>query len=374
MSSKDPNAPCNRSVSTSSNDSDGSIYSQSTVPTLYSNHTRRTFKENSNIDPGYGVNVRDSTETYASTVPSFEDLAKKTQFEVVDDRYEIFPSEAVHSTPSIFGDLFPSTRRLQIRHDDATIDGNMNLRVDTLAPLQGCQLREVTLFHLRMHDLRDRKFSLRRYCRDSGQEVCHSRRKYQQPAADRRASLQRSLSTVLSSLRPKSEPSSPTSPTLKRHDSSYKSGAEEGHFDINEADEDWDDDAESADPLREPVPTPTIQLEFSNYAHVDVKRRGTKSSKRYEYEYWCTKYQWKRTSRKDGDFREISYHLINNTTSKSVAHIIPEPLSPLEIVEEEGKGGWVPPSSMWISDPSVFAKMKDVAEWVISISSSCVSK
>lgn len=367
MSSNNPSAPCNRSVSSNSTDSDGSAYSQSTVPTVYSDRTRQTLKDQDIVDHGYGVDARDSTETYASTVPSFDDLAQKPQFEVVDDRYEVFPSEAVPSTPSTFADLFPSTRRLQIKHDDTTIDGNMNLRVDTLAPLQGCQLREVTLFHLRMHDLRDRKFSLRRYCRDSGQEVCHSSRKYQRPAADRRSSLQRSFSTVLSSLRPKSEPSSPTSPSLNRQDSGYKSGSEEDHFDVDDVDEDWDEDAESADPLRESAPTPTTQLEFSNYAHVNVTRRGTKSSKRYEYEYWCTRYQWKRASRKDGDFQEISYHLLNTTTSKSVAHIIPDPLSPLEVVEEESKGGWVPPSSMWISDPSVFAKMKDVAEWVFSI-------
>jgi hypothetical protein len=169
------------------------------------------------------------------------------------------------------------------------------------------------------------------------------------------------LSTVLSSLRPQSEPNSPTSPKFKRQDSGYKSGTEEDYFDVDEADEYWDD-VESADPSRESIPTPTTQLEFSNYAHVNVKRCGTKSSKRYEYEYWCTKYQWKRASRKDGDFQEISYHLINTATSKSVAHIIPEPLSPSEVVEEESKGGWVPPSSMWISDPAVFAKMKDVAE------------
>lgn len=362
MSSNDPGALCNRSVSSGSTDSNGSAYSQSTVPTVYSDRTRTKLKDHSIVDPCYGVDARASTETYASTIPSFEDLAQKPQFEVVDDRYEVFPSEAVPSTPSIFGDLFPSTRRLQIKHDDTTIDGNMNLRVDTLAPLHGCQLHEVTLFHLRMHDLRDRKFSLRRYCRDSGQEVCHSSRKYQQPSADRRASLQRSLSTVLSSLRPKSEPTSPTSPSLKRHDSGYNSGSEEHHFDIDEVDEDWDEDAESTYPSRDSVPTPTIQLEFSNYAHVDVKRSGTRSSKRYEYEYWCAKYQWKRASRKDGDFKEISYHLINTTTSKSIAHIIPDPLSPLEVVEEDSKGGWVPPSSMWISDPSIFAKMKDVAE------------
>jgi hypothetical protein len=37
-------------------------------------------------------------------------------------------------------------------------------------------------------------------------------------------------------------------------------------------------------------------------------------------------------------------------------------MTPLEAVEEESKGGWVPPCSMWISDPSVYERMPDVAE------------
>jgi len=110
----------------------------------------------------------------------------------------------------------------------------------------------------------------------------------------------------------------------------------------------------------------TIQVDFSNYAHVDDKRRISKGSKRYDFEYGSTKYQWRRTVCKDGILKKISYHLINTATSKSVAHIIPETLTPLEAVEEESKGGWVPPSSMWISDPSAFERMKDVADVIVA--------
>jgi hypothetical protein len=106
----------------------------------------------------------------------------------------------------------------------------------------------------------------------------------------------------------------------------------------------------------------SIMLEFSNYAHVELKRRGAGMTKRYEYEYWGTKYQWKRESRRDGDLREVSYHLINMRTSKRVAHIMPEILTPLEAIEEESKGGWIPPSSMWISDATAYRNMHDVAE------------
>lgn len=103
-------------------------------------------------------------------------------------------------------------------------------------------------------------------------------------------------------------------------------------------------------------------LEFSNYAHVEVNRRGTNAAKKYEYEYWSTKYQWRREMRKEGDLREASYHLVNLKTGKTVAHLVPDILTPLEAVEEASKGGWIPPSSMWINDSFVYDKMPDIAE------------
>lgn len=102
-------------------------------------------------------------------------------------------------------------------------------------------------------------------------------------------------------------------------------------------------------------------MEFSNYAHVELKRRGA-SSTRYEYEYWWTKYQWRCETRKDGDLREVSYHLVDTRTSRTIAHLVPDILTPLEAIEEQSKGGWVPPSSIWITDPSAYERMPDVAE------------
>ncbi|MBE7181245.1 MAG: hypothetical protein INR71_08560, partial [Terriglobus roseus] len=40
------------------------------------------------------------------------------------------PTPIYPATPSDFAELFPSSRELLIRHDDTTVDGNMNLRVD----------------------------------------------------------------------------------------------------------------------------------------------------------------------------------------------------------------------------------------------------
>lgn len=301
--------------------------------------------------------ARASTETYASTVPSLDDLPEEPQYEVPVHRHEVFATDAIPSTPPEFAALFPSSRRLLIRHDDATVDGNMNLRVDTKLSASGGRTRDVILFHLRMHDLKNRRFSLRRYCRESGREVCHSSRKYTQTAVDKRPGFQRSLSNALSTLRIRSESTMPTLSSLKRRDSGYDSmGDDDEDFELPKS------HATSRMSTNMPIPTNTTQLEFSNYAHVEVKRRGAKSSKRYCYSYWGKDYQWRREVRKDGDFKEVSYHLVDAVTSKSIANIFPEPMTRTEAAEEDAKGGWVPPCSMWIQDPTVFSGLTDVAE------------
>ncbi|OJD18120.1 hypothetical protein AJ78_01838 [Emergomyces pasteurianus Ep9510] len=357
-----PQEPTMRNGSSTTSASSGrSNHSHSTCQTAYSHQPVL-------IVPGKGslqdaVDGRESTDTYTSTLLSEaeEDVSNEIPIELVADRYEDFPSNAIPSSPPSFGELFPSTRRLLIRHDDTTIDGNMNLRIDTIAPQPGGRQCEIILFHLRMHDLRNRKFSLRRYCRDSGREVCHSTRKFHYPSAEMLTALQRPLTNAFSTLRSKSDSISPTTSGLWRQDSGYKSASEY---------------PETADSRRysigalsrskSPEPTNTIQLEFSNYAHVDVKRRGPRGSKHYDFEYWSTRYQWKRTSRKDGDSKEISFDLYHTAKSKPVAHISPEPLTPLEALEEKSKGGWVPPCSLWISDPSLYESMKDVADVIVA--------
>ena len=303
-----------------------------------------------------------SVGTYASTVASDEDLDEDEEKygpydepEYVEDAYV---SSAVPSTPSEFAQFFPSKRRLNVRHDDS-VDGNMNLRVDTEVHTTEGRPVDLTLFYLRMHDLKNREFSLRRYCRDSGKEVCKSSRKYTKPSAKGRPTLQRSMSSALATLGLKSESkSSPASSSfsIKRHDSGYGSGSD-----------DDDDPRLGPSPSTEcrtslPIPTNTTKLEFSNYAHIDVKRRGTKSSKRYEFEYWGSQYAWKRVARKNGDKKEISYHLINTDAGVDVAHIIPDPMTPAEAQLERDAGGWVPPSSMWISDSKVLDRETDVAQ------------
>ncbi|KLJ12120.1 hypothetical protein EMPG_12765 [Blastomyces silverae] len=357
---KDPTAR-NDSSTTTSASSHRSNQSHSTYQTAYSHQPVVITLGKGN--PQDGVEGRESTDTYASTTLSEteEDTNDEPPIELVSDRYEDFPSNPIPSSPPTFGELFPSSRRLLIRHDDTTIDGNMNLRIDTIAVQPGGRQYDITLFHLRMHDLRNRKFSLRRYCRDSGREVCHSARKFHQPSAEMLTALQRPLTSAFSTLRSKSDSISATTNGLWRQNSGYKSSTE-----CTENGNGRRYSIESLSRPKSPEPTNVIQLEFSNYAHVDVKRRGPKGSKHYDFEYWSTRYQWKRSSRRDGDSKEISFDLYHAAKSKPVAHILTEHLTPLEALEERSKGGWIPPCSMWISDPSLYESMKDVADVIVA--------
>jgi hypothetical protein len=131
---------------------------------------------------------------------------------------DVVEPNARPSSPQEFAKLFPSLNRLSIRHDEFTPDGNMSLRIDTV--VTGRRRTAIQLFHLRMYDLAKREFSLRRYCRDSGREVCNSKRLYAGPASchstrgkhqkkeekeeSNRPSLQRSMSSAFKSLGGKS--------------------------------------------------------------------------------------------------------------------------------------------------------------------------
>ncbi|KAI5195759.1 hypothetical protein E4T39_08061 [Aureobasidium subglaciale] len=310
---------------------------------------------------------RSSTETYASTVPS----------EVDDDedflgsdglcplpRPDPYGNSAIPSTPSDFAELFPSERLLSIRHDDATPDGNMNLRIDTVYEDSGCSPVDVTLFHLRMHDLKARQFSLRRYCRESGREVCHSIQKCQKSGIERRMSIQKSLSNAFASLRSiadhkASRPSA--SERLKRSDSGYESLQSRKSIDLNQ--QAFVLPGSTRD--RVSIPTKTIKLEFSNYAQVEIKRCGSKSSKRYEFEYWGVHYAWRRIVNRIGA-KQISFCLFRNNEDRSLARILPIPMSGMQQREELSKGGWVPPCTMDIVDEEIIQNHSEISDVVVA--------
>lgn len=262
------------------------------------------------------------------------------------------------TTPSDFGRLFPSHRRLTIRHDDSTLDGNMNLLIDTNVLAYGGQ-RQMTLFHLRMQDLENREFSLRRYCRDSGREVCHSALKQDTSAAVKRSRLSRSLSNAVGSMLPRSGARTPPPDNLKRFDSGYGS--------MYSVDVDGYDQPGSADQRssNENSRLPNVvRLEFSNYAHVDVNRRGSMGTQTYEYEYWGVRYKWKRT--KHPGLSEVSFNLTRSGSDQTLGCMRPIPRTASEMSEEKRLGGWIAPYSMWIDDETIIHAQKDVADVVVA--------
>ncbi|OBT50468.1 hypothetical protein VE04_09442 [Pseudogymnoascus sp. 24MN13] len=298
----------------------------------------------------------------------------------------------VPTTPHDFASFFPSHRRLTIAHDTSAEDMAMNLVISTTP--EGGLKTPMQLFHLRMHDVPTRAFSLRRYCRESGREVCHSvlrqggEKVKQQKKPTKHPKLQRSMSTALatvtrggvkradtwgaSSNKSSYPPPHPT-PLLTiptRHDSGYATNAADDDDDFSSSDSEDNDEEFSPTPLSS-LPgkkgkkgkTNTTHLEFSNYAHVDLTRRGSAGKgKRWDFEYWGTPYSWKR----EGE----SYHLVPTSNSSgnnvgAVAHIVPDVLTPSQIREEEKEGGWIPKCSFWISDPKLL-RGGDVADVVVA--------
>lgn len=344
--------------------SESSEYSRSTAPTVYSDQPFEVGKpRHSSVTGGisnelaqpeeYRPNdTRSSVDTYASTIPSQDDLPSFPSYEVPLDRGQIFPPTSIPSTPQEFAHLFPSQRRLLIRHDDSTVDGNMNLCIDSEISEPRAKPQRISLFHLRMKDLHERETSLRRYCRDSGREVCHSSRMVHRPQFQKRPGIQRSLTNAMHTIGLNGL-TSKGQPEMKRSNTFDGYGVDE---------DDYSGPTKPSQTSR--TSDKVIQLEFSNYAHVNLVSSGKKSSKKYEFEYWGIKYQWKREIRREGDTTEISYHLSNTSTSRVLAHIMPDVLTKGETREEEHKGGWIPPSSLWISDKRTVKGSPDLAESV----------
>lgn len=270
-----------------------------------------------NQDSATARSSHHSVNTYASTRPSEEDSVNFRDYKGPITRLHVGASDAIPSVPEEFAALFPSRRRLRISHDDATSDGNMNLRVDTLISDTKRRTRRLSLFHLRMYSLQDRHFSFRRYYRESGREICSS-------ICKDKANVLHSLGNAFQQLQ------------LTQGGSVSNS--------------------ERGTPPKTPfAPTNTIKLEFANYVQIEVSKRSTT----YEYEYWGVEYVWKRNVYKQGNFQVILYQLFNRKTGKPIAHITPDTLSASEAKEEKDLGGWVPPCTMKIEDPEVYKSSTD---------------
>lgn len=251
---------------------------------------------------------------------------------------------ALPTTPHEFGELFPSPRKITIRHDDATFDGNYNLRLDTYITLRNGSLLPVTLFHLKIHDLERRIMSLRRYCRDSGREVCNTTCVPKKRKIAERPSIKRSISSAFGNLKlPMASKLSVESRDTNENPSSTDS-EHEGCDDIMRNDE--------------------IHLDFSTYAQMKVARRWKRKQTRYEFEYWGVRYYWKTVDTVIGSTQGRAYRLCQEFSNQALANIVPQPLTAREMLTEETKGGWILPSVMWIEDESL-RNRADVAEYVL---------
>lgn len=172
--------------------------------------------------------------------------------------------------------------------------------------------------------------------------------------------IQRSLSNAFASLRTIAEhKASAPSAGLKRSDSGYESLQSHKSIDLGQ---------KAVAPIGflsrgyVPIPTKTIKLEFSNYAQVEVKRRGAKSCKRYEFEYWGVRYVWKRITDRIGSTKEVSFCLFRNNEDRPLARIQPTPMSGMQHREELSKGGWIPPCTMGITDEVILENLNEISE------------
>ncbi|KIW85251.1 hypothetical protein Z517_00641 [Fonsecaea pedrosoi CBS 271.37] len=316
----------------------------------------------------YEQDPRASTETYTSTIVSDDDDNDSSRPPSLCPlmRHICYKPDAIPTTPVEFGELFPSTRRILIQHDDTTPDGNLNLRIDTeLAISRGHKLK-LTLFHLRMYDLAERQFSLRRYQRQSGREVCNSKRKYLKPVAQKSSSpssstRRRSFTSTLAKINLRTLKSKPRpKPVQEIRD--------------EESDDDFNSFAAQVD-VKATVPTDTIRLEFSNYAQVDLERSKTGDSK-YEFEYWGERYSWKRNIYRDESELVFSFELIKSSSGVCIAHITPDKLSQRQSRQEAALGGWIPPCSLRLTEKDISNDLGDVimATGLMSLVDDCIRR
>jgi hypothetical protein len=307
---------------------------------------------------------RSSTETYASTV-AFEDEDEPSKGSSLRPlmRHICYEPDALATSPAEFGELFPSNRRILIQHDDTTPDGNLNLRLDTELTVSKGHKVKLTLFHLRIYDLAERRFSLRRYQRQSGREVCSSKRKYVKPTAEPPSSppRRRSITSTLTKMNLKGLKSKPRPKMALESD-----------------DEDSGDDmaflAAQAN-VKATIPTDAVRLEFSNYAQVELGR-GKRGEHKYDFEYWGERYSWRRSVYRDDSELVFSFELVNLASGACIAHITPDKLSLRQGKQEAAQGGWVPPCSMRLMEKNISNDLGDVivATGLLALVDDCIKR
>lgn len=357
-------------------------------------------QENSIVHIVASPSPRDSVkswETYAST--SDDDESIQERLLVYEARQDI-PSEgdiSEHSSwespwkatpqpsrPSTFGDLYPLTRKIYIQHDDTTTDGNMNIQIFTSSPGRDKGAQEAyyqSIFHLRMHNLWERDFSLRRYCRDSGREVCHMMMRRRRPSppttrstlldffTSRSSSFARPPEPDVHDSRPPQSARSSMSSWFKRRSSRSSQVSGRGAESGDESGVEGTADVQSVSATR--ASSDVIKLEFSNYAHVSLVKRGRRSRKRYTFKWWGQEYAWRREcierhGKKDrascSDHAFLLCHNKGKKKNEVLAQIVPIKRDEEALALEAERGGWVPRAEMRILHADIIQSDVDIAE------------
>lgn len=335
-------------------------------------------------------------ETYYSSDDSFSDEDDEYYYTQNSLRQpysqQQHDDEAIPTTPSNFADYFPQTSTLKIAHDTTNdYDGDMNLVISTDEYVDKKRnvhrVPPVQLYHLRMNDLATRKFSLRRYCRESGREVCET-----YTTAASRPALSRTMSNALASMKrtpswssSKSGRSTKSMP-LKRQDSGcviddmdYESGPDD-----EIVDDEYFPEVEEAGKVD--APTNITKMLFTNLAQVYVKRKGQKANKHWNFEYWGKVYEWRRIVESSGDqetFKYCLYRQGEEDERKIIATIKPDTeVSEYQRRQEQRIGAWVPASTFKIHDLKALgredarADLADVivASGVIALTDDCIRR
>ncbi|KAI1129855.1 hypothetical protein F5Y10DRAFT_237408 [Nemania abortiva] len=298
-------------------------------------------------DEQTGTDVEDEEAARESDSLDFRGLPLPPQLPLLSP--EMIPRNPQPSTPKEFADLFPSGDYLTIQHADFASDSNMNLTVETLMPDE--LGRRFQLFHLRMYDLSKRRFSLRRYCRDSGCEVSQSRRKYVGP--DNRPILQRSFTEAIKRLGDRS-----TDRQLEPDivDARRSLAATAGYSPWVSVDNNISD-------TKDLQPTDLIRLEFKNYTTIEIQYVNSRKTRSYQFGYWGTEYSWNRVLDEDS----VSFHLFRGSDREDpVATIDPVAGSPERIAADRLAGAWVPPHLMRLIDSNSFKNAEGIADVIMA--------
>lgn len=362
--------------------SDGSARSCGTANTSYSEHSTsekyqkiQTSHQPEIVEEPLEISPRDSFATYASTLDFEDEPDFSSRGPMPRRRQQLYEADTVPATTHEFARLFPSSRRFMIQHDETSSDGNLQLRLDTeTSQTPTRRTKKVTLFHLRMKNLKERDCSIRRYCRDSGREVAAAKKRYIKSTNSTPVDYEPSIqSTKRASKR--------LSAAL--HNLSMKPSHAIHHVDSGYASEEDDDDVDKqfeetlrtiTSPEEDVISTPTesIKLDFSNYAQVVLNTR----SKDYEFEYWGYHYKWKVEKHHDNGEIVYSYELYREGSKKRVAVIMPDALGAEEAHWEAKQGGWIPACSMRLLQQDITDHLGDVivTTGLMSLTDDCIRR